>query len=75
MNTTNINYKDLREEFEARYFVQWMTATNRHGELIIMGYCVRDRETIEWTSVFKHESKEVCQKIADMLNEGEVTKC
>lgn len=69
MSITTTNYKDLRKGLEARYFVQWITVTNRHGELIITGYCVRDRETIEWTTVFKHESKEVCQKIADMLNE------
>ena len=53
-----------------RYIVQWVTVTNRHGEIIIVGWCVRDRGTTCWNTVFKHESQEVCEKLAKILNEG-----
>lgn len=53
-----------------RYWVQWVTATNRHGEILIMGYCVRDMDTFNGDVVFRHDSKLVCEKIAGLLNEG-----
>lgn len=53
-----------------RYIVQWVTVTNRRGEIIVVGWCVRDRGTSCWNTVFKHESQEVCEKLAKILNEG-----
>lgn len=53
-----------------RYWVQWVTATNRHGEILVTGYCVRDMDTFNGDVVFEHESSLVCQKIAGLLNEG-----
>jgi hypothetical protein len=74
MNRVEIDTKKLRDELGARYFVQWITATNRYGRLVVMGYCVRDKGDSHWATVFKHEDKVVCQKVADMLNEGD-NKC
>ena len=56
-----------------RYIVQWITATNRHGELIIMGYCVRDTDDTQWATLFRHKDETVCRKVCDMLNEEELT--
>ena len=74
MSTTNIGYKDLRRKLEARYFVQWITATNRHGEIVVLGWCVRDED---WNTMFKHEDETVCRKVCEMLNENEegANKC
>ena len=52
-----------------RYIVQWITATNRHGELIIMGWCVRDTDDTQWATLFQHEDETVCRKVCEMLNE------
>lgn len=57
-------------EARARYFVQWITATNQHGEIIIVGWCVRDK--LKWKTVFKHEREDVCRKLAKILNEGDI---
>ena len=54
-----------------RYIVQWVTATNRHGELIIMGWCVRDTDDTQWATLFRHKEENVCRKVCDMLNENE----
>lgn len=66
-----ITYEELRKASGARYFVQWITATNRHGEIIIVGWCVRDNKELKWKTVFKHESEDVCRKLAKILNEGD----
>jgi len=75
MNRVEIDTKKLRDELETRYIVQCVTATNRYGNLVLMGYCLRDRSTSCWDTVFEHKDRVVCQKIADMLNEEELTKC
>ena len=75
MQTTSIDYEKLRIEVRARYIVQWITATNRHGELIIMGWCVRDTEDTQWATLFQHEDEAVCRKVCEMLNEEEHNKC
>jgi hypothetical protein len=37
----------------------------------VLGWCVRSiKETL-----FQHKDYEVCVKVCEMLNEGEVTKC
>jgi hypothetical protein len=57
-----------------RYFVQWVTEHNPKvggvAQLRVLGYCVRDRGTHNWTTVFEHTDKEVCEKVAKILNEG-----
>ena len=58
-----------------RYIVQWVTATNRHGELIIMGWCVRDTDDTQWATLFHHKDETVCRKVRDMLNEEGANKC
>jgi hypothetical protein len=69
---TDIFYEELRKQGESPHFVQWITAT-KGGELIILGWCVREAKT--WKTLFQHKDKAVCRKVCDMLNEGEVTKC
>ena len=53
-----------------RYWVQWVTETDQ-GDMKVIGYCVRDMDTFNGDTVFRHESKIVCEKIAGLLNEGE----
>ena len=52
-----------------RYWVQWVTYQNQ-SDLKVLGYCVRDMDTFNGDTVFKHNSKIVCEKIAGLLNEG-----
>ena len=52
-----------------RYWVQWVTDQNQ-SDLKVIGYCVRDMDTFNGDTVFEHESKIVCDKIAGLLNEG-----
>lgn len=62
--------KRLREKLRTRYFVQWITKFDSRNHIIdVLGYCVRDRDISGWPTVFKHVEPNVCQKIADMLNE------
>jgi hypothetical protein len=75
MQKTEVDTKKLRDELGARYIVQWITATNRYGRLVVMGYCVRDKGSSQWPTLFRHESADVCEKVADMLNEEEHNKC
>ena len=61
-------------EVRARYIIQWVTATNRHNEIVLLGWCVRDTDSSNWETVFKHEDETVCRKVCGMLNEGD-NKC
>jgi hypothetical protein len=70
MHITKTTYEELRKASGARYFVQWVTATNRRGEIIVMGYCVRDQHDPQWKTVFQHKDETVCRKVCEMLNEG-----
>jgi hypothetical protein len=36
---------------------------------------VRDKKTFGMKTLFYHESADVCEKVADMLNEEEHNKC
>lgn len=58
-----------------RYFVQWVTEHDKTksgaAQIQILGYCVRDTGTPNWDTVFEHADKEVCKKVAQILNEGE----
>jgi hypothetical protein len=57
-----------------RYFVQWVTEydpkESGSAQIKVLGYCVRDRGTPEWTTVFEHKDKIVCEKLVEILNEG-----
>ena len=57
----------------ARYIVQWVTVHDKTksgaAQIQILGYCVRDRTTNYWDTVFEHTDKEVCEKVAKILNE------
>ena len=54
-----------------RYIVQWVTEKRPPDtRLHVIGYVVRDRGTSCWNTVFKHESQDVCEKLAKILNEG-----
>ena len=56
-----------------RYMVQWITEHDPNvggaAQLKVIGYCIRDRSTPTWGIVFEHESHDVCQKLANILNE------
>lgn len=67
---TKTTYEELRKASKDRYFAQWVTVTNRRGEIIVVGWCVRDTADSHWKTVFKHESEDVCRKLAKILNEG-----
>ncbi len=58
-----------------RYIVQWVTEHDKTqsgaAQIIIVGYCVRDKFTKDWATVFEHADKVVCEKVAQILNEGE----
>jgi hypothetical protein len=55
-----------------RYFVQWVTKWDSNNHITrVLGYCVRDKKSFNWKTVFKHENAEVCEKICQMLNEEE----
>jgi hypothetical protein len=69
---TKIDYDKVGGSSSSPYFVQWITATNRHNEIVLLGWCVKEAKT--WNTMFKHEDKAVCMKVCEMLNEG-VTKC
>jgi hypothetical protein len=54
-----------------RYLMQWVTAMDSEsGRLRVLGYCIRDKNSFCWTTVFEHESSEVCMKMLKILNEG-----
>jgi hypothetical protein len=74
--TIETSYKKLREVLDARYFVQGMTKFDSDVvSLQLLGYCVRDKQDTQWATVFEHKDRVVCEKVCQMLNEGEVTKC
>ena len=56
-----------------RYFLQWVTEHNMResgaAQLQILGWCIRDQHTPEWSTVFQHTNKEVCEKLLIILNE------
>jgi hypothetical protein len=59
-----------------RYIVQWVTEWDDNNHITrVMGYCVRDKNSFGWPTLFKHKEENVCQKVADMLNEEEHNKC
>lgn len=68
-NTTNIDYKELRQKLDAPFFVQWVTRHWPAGQVEVVGYCVRNQKTYE--TLFYHKNYEVCEKICQMLNEEE----
>jgi len=53
-----------------RYITQWVCDATTES-IKIVGYCVRDTHSFEWTTVFEHADKVVCEKIAEILNEEE----
>ena len=56
-----------------RYIARWVTdlVPNEAGttQLQILGYCVYD--TKDCKTLLEHEDREVCQKLVNILNEGE----
>lgn len=74
MSTTNIDYKELRKQLEAPYFVQWVTKfDSEQGHLQMVGHCVRNHKTGE--TLFQHKDYGVCEKICQILNEEGANKC
>lgn len=68
---TSIDYKQLRKQAHARYWVQWVTKFDDTDHITqVLGFCVRDKKSTGWKVVFEHKEEIVCQKIADILNEG-----
>lgn len=55
-----------------KYWVQWVTEWDDNNHIVrVLGYCVRNMDTFNGDTIFRHESKEVCEKICQMLNEEE----
>lgn len=58
-----------------RYFVQWITEHDKTksgaAQIVVLGYCIRDQQSPNWDTVFEHADKVVCEKVAQILNEGE----
>ena len=56
-----------------RYIVRWVTdhIKNESGtaQIQVLGYCVYD--TKECETLFEHKDKQVCQKVLQMILEGE----
>lgn len=53
-----------------RYIVQWVTEFDDDNHCIkVLGYCVRDRDSFNWKTVFEHEDEVVCRKVCEILNE------
>jgi hypothetical protein len=76
MQKTEVDHKKLRDELGARYIVQWVTKFDSNNHIIaVVGYCVRDKKSFGWPTLFRHKEENVCQKVADMLNEEEHNKC
>ena len=57
-----------------RYFTQWITEHDKTksgaAQLTVVGWCIRDRYTRDWATVFEHTDREVCEKMLKILNEG-----
>ena len=55
-----------------RYIARWVTdyVKNESGtaQIQVLGYCVYD--TKKCKTLFEHKDREVCQKLANILNEG-----
>ena len=72
MQTTSVDYKDLRKKLEAPYFVQWVTEWDDNNHITrVVGCCVRNHKTGE--TLFQHKDFGVCEKVCEMLNEEELT--
>jgi hypothetical protein len=55
-----------------RYIVQWVTEWDSNNHITqVLGYCVRDKGSSGWKTLFKHKEEIVCKKICQMLNEEE----
>ena len=66
-----MNGTTARDLKPPRYLVQWVTALDSEsGHLRVLGYCIRDRDSFGWNTVFEHESESVCKKMLKILNEG-----
>jgi hypothetical protein len=65
-----VNYEQLLKKLRARYCVQWRT-TREEGSFQILGYRVVDTGSGNWPTLFQHEDETVCEKVCDMLNEGD----
>ena len=56
--------------------MQWVTEWDANNNITqVLGYCVRDKNSSGWPTLFRHEDKVVCEKVCDMLNEEEHNKC
>ena len=56
-----------------RYIVRWVTEHDKTksgaAQIIIVGYCVYD--TKDCKTLFEHADKQVCEKVLQMILEGE----
>jgi len=66
-----MNGTTARDLKKPRYLMQWVTTMDSDtGHLLVVGYCIRDKSSFCWTTVFEHESESVCKKMLKILNEG-----
>jgi len=67
-----MNGTTARDLKKPRYLMQWVTTMDSDtGHLQLLGYCIRDNDSFGWKTVFEHTDKVVCEKVANILNEGE----
>lgn len=56
-----------------RYIVQWVTEHDKTksgaAQIQVLGYCVYD--TKDCKTLFEHKDKQVCEKVLQMVLEGE----
>ncbi len=73
MGLNGTTAKDLAD-IRKRYFTQWITEHDKTksgaAQLKVVGWCIRDRYTRDWATVFEHTDREVCEKMMKILNEG-----
>lgn len=57
----------------SRYIVQWVTEHDKTkggvASIKVLGWCIRDRNTPNWATVFEHTDRQVCEKMLKILNE------
>ena len=55
----------------SRYFIRWKTIVKDGGALQVIGWEVCDRRKFDNIAVFEHEDRVACEKVKQILNEGE----
>lgn len=60
-----------RHGYLRRYFIRWKTRVHADNGLQVIGWEVCDRRKFDNIAVFEHEDRVACEKVKQILNEGE----